>query len=161
MQHIEYSIGLSKVKFSYARGLIEYKGKNFTEIEITGFGIGTNITELLKKSEFQAISKDIDLQNLDQKITKKTDDILVIAYKKPHEETIRGLNIPLNLSDPLCIDFLEKLKKDMRSKYIGVGNYQAIVKELKISQKGLCIIIFIIIITTIIIGSFLSSKFTY
>jgi len=40
MQQIEYKYGFSTVKVAYARGIIEYRGKNVTEMEITGFGIG-------------------------------------------------------------------------------------------------------------------------
>ena len=40
MQTIEYKYGFSRIKIKYARGIIEYRGKNITEMEITGFGVG-------------------------------------------------------------------------------------------------------------------------
>ena len=176
MQQIEYKYGFSKVKVGYARGIIEYRGKNVTEMEITGFGIGLMstvnqaaggavgglighaITSKGKKNK--GLSKDTDLKSLgENKFTRITQ--LVIAYKKPHEETVRGLNIPINLGDPVCIDFLEKLKQDMRSKYVGVGHLSLLTKELKISQKALIIgvVLFVLVVTGIVIFASLQGSY--
>jgi len=175
MQQIEYKYGFSTIKVGYARGIIEYKEKNVTEMEITGFGIsiynaarvttGNVVGGLIghviarggKKKE---LSKDIDLKTVGtNKLTKIAQ--LIIAYKKPHEEKVRALYVPINLGDPVCIDFLEKLKIDMRSKYIGVGNFNAILKELKISQKGLIIgvVLFILVVAGIIVFASLQGSY--
>ena len=176
MQQIEYKYGFSTVKVAYARGIIEYRGKNVTEMEITGFGVGLMSTVnqaaggavgglighaiANKGNKNKGLSKDIDLKSLgENKFTRITQ--LVIAYKKPHEETVRGLNIPVNLGDPVCVDFLEKLKKDMRSKYMGVGPLALLTKELKISQKALIIgvILFILIVTGIVMFAGIRSSY--
>ena len=57
--------------------------------------------------------------------------------------------------------FLEQIKKDMKSKYLGVGNYHLLVKELKIPQKGLYIFLFITVIVIIGIGMFFATKGSY
>ena len=159
MQKIEYKRGFATIKVAYAKGVIEYRGKTLTKKEITGFGIGTEIGQT-SSSNVRAISKKTVLKD-NRSILNQMDTMLVVAYKKPHEEKIRSLLIPVMIKDPTCFKFLEQLKKDMKDKYIGVGNYHLIIKELKISQKSIYIFIFIVIILIVGIGVFMSTQGTY
>ena len=158
MQEIQYKYGFSKIKLKYARGIIEYRGKTIQEMEITGFGVGIMdntgntgglIGYAIRKKNMANIpktpDKNFELETLGKHRLSRIVQ-LIIGYKKPHEEKVRGLYIPLNINDPVCMDFLTRFKQDMRSKYIGVGNYHLVSKELKISHK-----IFLIIFAFILI----------
>ena len=160
MQQIKYKRGFATIKVGYAKGVIEYRGKTLTKKEITGFGIGTEMGHA-SRSNIRAISKTNDLKTIGGNLLNQMNTMLVVAYKKPHEEKIRSLLIPVMIQDPACFNFLEQLKKDMKDKYIGVGNYHLLIKELKISQKSIYIFIFIVIILIVGIGIFMSTQGTY
>ena len=160
MQEIQYKYGLTNIKLKYARGIIEYRGKTIQEIDITGFGIGIMssvqtgglVGHAIRSKMMQSLptkpDKNFDIKTLGKhKLSRIVQ--LIIGYKKPHEDKIHGLYIPLNIDEPQCMDFLEKFKNDMRSKYIGLGNFHLVSKELQISQK-IFLIIFIFVLLFIL-----------
>ena len=168
MQEIQYKYGFSKIKLKYARGIIEYRGKTIQEMEITGFGVGIMdntgntgglVGYAIRKKNMANIprtpDKNFDLKTLGKHRLSRIVQ-LIIGYKKPHEEKIRGLYIPLNINDPVCMDFLSRFKQDMRSKDIGVGNYHLVSKELKISQKAIVLFIIVALAICFIAGIIIS-----
>ncbi len=162
MEQFQYRAGILTQTVELSKEMIVWKNKQIPSNQITGFGIGSiNVGRMavgnvlggavgmaIANSGSSALDKNANLKELSGICQ------LVVAYKEgmDSEAPVKKIQIPLNLKDENCIKMLEKLKVDYPNKYVGAGNLNQLISELKISQKVLFIVVGIIVAIVVAFG---------
>lgn len=149
MQQYEYKCGFIKAKVEVSKEMIIYRNKSIPANQITGVGIGYMPTGRMAVGSAiggiagYAIAHSGKKKGLDSSM--KLKDIpashgnLVIAYQENPQSKVKGLNIPINTKEEMCIKMLEEVISVSGSKYKGIGPVSSVAGALGISQKGLYI----------------------
>lgn len=162
MQQYEYKCGLIKAKVGVSKEMITYRSKSIPANQITGVGIGyipmgrMAVGSAMGGAVGYAIAYGGAKKGLSTSV--KLKDIpahgnLVIAYQENPESKVKGLNIPINTKEEMCIKMLEQVISVSGHKYKGIGHISIVAKVLGISQKGIYIgiAIFFVILAGVII----------
>lgn len=149
MQQYEYKCGFIKIKVEVSKEMITYRNKNIPANQIMGVGIGYMPTGRVAVGSAMggvvgyAIAHGGKKKGLDPSM--KLKDIpthhgnLVIAYQENPENKVKGLNIPINTKEEMCVKMLEEVISVSGNKYKGIGPVNSVAGALGISQKGLYI----------------------